>query len=228
MSTSLKPGIRVIQKGSLYFQVYDQGRLIRFQPWLGDAFAFLYDFSMTHSIFPKKFRADIDRHTAILSQALGDVHGQQVFEIGTGSGAAADVLPPDNDYTGSDISTGLLKRAAKRFDQAGFQNPEFYVASGENLPFAKGSFDLGLCILSLNFIGKHQQVFEGVQAILRRGGSLLCCVPVPERNHQESTIRGRLLSEVQLQKLCQKTGFIFESFNAENGALLYFRAGKSG
>ena len=108
MPVPLKPGLLVIKKGTLYYQVDHQGRTIRFQPWLGDAFAFLYDFFMTRSVFPVKFNAEITRHAAILSSELGDVHGQKVLELGTCSCAAADFLPPNNDYSGSDVSTGLL------------------------------------------------------------------------------------------------------------------------
>lgn len=226
MSTPLKPGVRVRQKGALFYQIDGQGRPLRFQPWLGDAFACLYDFFMTRSVFPQKFNADIERHTAILKEALREAHGQQVLELGTGSGSAAEFLPPDNSYTGSDISPGLLRQAVKRFQEAGFMEAECYVASGNNLPFAKGSFGLALCLLSLNFIGNHQAVFEGVHALLRPGGNFLVSVPVPERAPQGSAIHGDLLSEVRLHKLCQKEGFAFEPLDAENGALLYFRAVK--
>ena len=227
-STPLKPGIRVIKKGPLVYQVNPQGCPLRFQPWLGDVFAFLYDVFMTRSVFPKNFHADMERHLAILSEALGDVHGQQVLEIGTGSGAAAAYLPSDNQYTGSDISTGLLKQAVKRFRGAGFAGPAFYVASGEDLPFAEESFDLCLCLLSLNFIGSHRAVLKGVHGLLRPGGTFLAAVPVPERIPQGSTIHGDLLSETRLHQLCQEAGFAYQSLNIENGALLYFRAVKSG
>ena len=227
MTVPLKPDVRIVKKGPLFFQLDKNGRPIRYQPWLGDALSFLYDFFIARSVFPKKFNASLEHHKAILTEACQAFHGKQILELGTGTGSAAGFLPRDNAYIGSDISTGLLKKAAKRFHQAGFQNPEFYVASGDDLPFADESFDLCLCILSLNFIGKHHQVFTGVQAILRCGGTFLCCIPVPERNLQGSTISGRLLSEVRLQKLCQETGFTFEPMEAKNGSLLYFKAIKS-
>jgi SAM-dependent methyltransferase len=227
MSIPLKPGIQVMQKGPLHYQLDDEGRPNRYQPWLGDAFAFLYDYFMTRSVFPKKFNASLEHHTAILADACQAFHGKRILELGTGAGSAAGFLPPDNTYVGSDVSTGLLKQAVKRFNQAGFQNPEFYIASGDDLPFAGETFDLCLCILSLNFIGNHRQVFKEAHRLLTDQGEFLCCVPVPERNHQESTIRGRLLSEVRLQKICQETAFSLEPLKRENGALTYFRAVKS-
>lgn len=227
MSTPLKPGIRITQKGPLRFQLDQNGRPIRCQPWLGDSLAFLYDFFMARSVFPKKFNASMERHTAILADACQAFHGKRILELGTGAGSAAGFLPPDNAYIGSDISTGLLKQAVKRFDQAGFQEPEFYVASGDELPFADQTFDLCLCILSLNFIGNHGRVFNAVPRLLVDQGEFVGCVPVPERNHQESAIQGELLSEVRLQKHCQNAGLCFKTIKAENGVLLYFRALKS-
>ena len=227
MTIPLKPGIQVVQKGQLFYQIDKNSRPIRYQPWLGNALAFLYDFFMARSVFPKKFNASLEHHKAILTEACQAFHGKQILELGTGTGCAAGFLNRENTYIGSDISTGLLKQAVKRFNQAGFQGTKFYVASGDNLPFANKSFDLCLCILSLNFIGKHHKVFSGVQAILRRGGTFLCCVPVPERNLHESTIRGSLLSKVRLQKLCQETGFTFKPIKIMNGSLLYFQAVKS-
>lgn len=224
MPIRLKPGIKTIQRDPLIFQLDEHNRPVRYQPWLGDAFALLYDFFMTRSVFPRKLNADISRHYSILSAVLADVQNQVVLELGTGSGCTVDFLPPDNTYIGSDISTGLLKMAAQRFKQAGFQNTAFYVASGDDLPFAGESFDLCLCILSLNFIGHHRRVFEGVHGFLRPGGRFICCTPVPERNKVKSTIRGELLSEVRLQKLCRETGFAYERIDQENGVLLYFQA----
>lgn len=228
MATPLKPGIQVVKKGALFYQIDQNGRPIRYQPWLGDAFAFLYDFFMARSVFPKKFNADLERHNDILAETCQAFHGKRILELGAGAGSAAGFLHPDNTYVGSDVSTGLLKKAAKRFKQAGFEDPEFFVASGDDPPFAGSSIDLCLCILSLNFIGNHRKVFEGIHELLRPSGQFIACVPVPERNQQESTIRGSLLSEVRLQKLCQETGFAFERIEAENGALLYFRAFNSG
>lgn len=225
--TRLKPNVQITQKGPLYYQLDQQGRPIRFQPKIGDVFAFLYDFIMAHSIFPKKFNAGLEPHKTILSGELKDVHNQRILELGTGSGCAATFLHPNNRYLGSDINTGLLKKAVKRFNQAGFQNAEFYVASGDDLPFSLETFDLCLCLLSLNFIRNYKEVFEGIHALLRPGGRVMGCVPVPKHNRNERTIHGMLLTEVRLQNLCHQTGFEYDRIQVENGALLYFWACKS-
>ncbi len=224
----LKPGMQIIKKGELYYLVESGNRLLRFKPWLADSLFFLYDFIMSNSIFPKKFGSDIQKHYSTLSQELAGIHGRRILELGMGSGSAVHFLNSDNQYTGTDISPGLIKQGAKRFIKSGFPEPEFYLVSADNLPFKTGTFDICLCILSLNFIGNVEKVFQEVGRVLLSNGVFVCSVPVPERNKLQSTIRGVLYSETELQKICQEHGFKFERISCENGALLYFRAIKQG
>lgn len=226
--TKLKPDIQIIKKGELCYTVESGNRLIRFKPWLGDSFSFLYDFIMSNYVFPKKFGGDIQKHYNTLTQQLAGIHGRPILELGTGSGSAVHFLNSDNHYTGTDVSPGLLKQAAKRFIKAGFPAPEFYVVSADDLPFESGIFDICLCILSLNFIGNVEKIFQEVSRVLLPNGVFVCSVPVPERNTLQRTIRGVLYSETELEIICQKYGFKFERIPCENGALLYFKAIKQG
>lgn len=219
----LKNGIKVINKKGLNYIVEDEGRVLKFKPWLGDAFSFLYDFIMEKSIFPKKFGGDMNRHYEILRKELQDVHEKRILELATGSGSAIYFLPNDNRYTGTDISPGLLRKAVKLFNNAGFKNAELYVTSADALPFDNSIFDVVLCILSLNFFDDIKRVFHEVKRVAAPGAICICSVPVPERNKLQSTIRGILYSEEDLERICKENGFIFESIPVENGALLYFR-----
>ena len=224
----LKPGIQVIKKKGLHYIVQSGNRLTRFRPWLGDRLSLFYDLIMSSSVLPKKLGADVQEHDEILAQALAGTHGKQVLELATGSGSAVHFLSSDNQYTGTDISPGLLKQAAKHFREAGFSEPEFYVRRAEDLPFENDVFDLCLCILSFNFFSDVEMVLQEVGRVLIPGGALVCSVPVPERNRAQSRIRGVLYSEAEWQEMCQEYGFRFERFPCQNGALLYFRAIKEG
>lgn len=219
----LRNDIELIQNRGLYYIANAGGKPRRFKPWLGDYFAFLYDTIMEKSIFPKKFAAGEIRHCDMLRQELQTVRGKRVLELGTGTGSAVRFLDNDNIYIGTDISTGLLKKAVKRFHSAGFKNAEFYVTGAEELPFADQAFDLCLCILSFNFFDDQENVLQEVHRVLASGGRFLCTVPVPERIKSASTIRGKLHSEQELKQLVQNKGFSFESLAGDNGALLYFR-----
>lgn len=219
----LKNGIKVIEKKGLHYITQEDGRLMKFKPWLGDVFSFLYDFIMKNSIFPKKFGGDIIRHYEILSEELKGVHKRHVLELATGSGSAVNFLPNDNLYTGSDISPGLLHKAVKNFRNTGFKNAEFYVTCADSLPFDDNLFDIILCILSLNFFDDINKVLQEVKRVAVPAAVFICSVPVPDRNGLQSTIRGTLHSEKELAEICRENGFSFESIPVENGALLYFR-----
>lgn len=219
-----RSGIRVIKKKDLCYIAESGNTVKRLKPWIGDSFAFLYDFIMKKSIFPKKFGGDISKYYEIFSQELNSVHGKRILELATGSSSAVNFLPNDNQYTGTDISPGLLRKAVKKFRAAGFKEADFYVTSVDDLPFEDNIFSICLCILSLNFFNEVENVVKEVERVLVPGGVFICCVPVPERNKLQSTIRGTLYSEEELAVICKDHGFRFESLPGKNGALLYFRA----
>jgi ubiquinone/menaquinone biosynthesis C-methylase UbiE len=223
-SNMLKKGIQITKEKELYYISAGKNEVMKFKPWLGDSFLFLYDFIMKRSIFPRKFGGDMNKHYAILSQELKDVHGKRVLELATGSGSAVNFLPNDNRYTGTDISPGLLTKAAKNFRTAGFKNAEFYVARADDLPFEDNVFDIVLCILSLNFFKDVGKAIREIRRVVVPDAVYICSVPVPERNKLHSTIRGRLYSEKELAEICGELGFSYQRIPSDNGALIYFRA----
>jgi len=220
----LKKNITLVNRKGLNHIAKKGGNPVDFKPWLGDTFSFFYDFIMKSSLFPKKLQADIGRHNEILSEMLRGVRGKRVLELATGSGSAVNFLPNNNHYTGTDISPGLLKIAVKRFRKAGFRNAAFYVTGADDLPFEDNSFDVVLCILSLNFFGDVDKVLREVKRVGASGAPLVCSVPVPERNKARNKIRGTLHPEEALASICKGNGMAFEAIPAENGALLYFKA----
>lgn len=222
----LRNGTKVTERKGLNYVIGADGKPLRFRPWLGDSFSFLYDYIMRKWIFPGKFAADMGEHHDILRQALQTVRGKQVLELAAGSGSAVNFLAQDNRYIGTDISPGLLRRAVDRFRSAGFEDAGFYIASADDLPFADGSFEACICILSLNFFADFEAVLKEVGRVLTPGSIFVCAVPVPERNTRGSKIRGNLLPEDDLAKVFGRNGFRFESIPRENGALLYFRASR--
>ena len=223
----LKTGIRTIEQRGIHHVLDNENRIRRFKPWLSDCFSFLYDQIMEKRIFPKKLNGDMALHFEILRRELDGIHDKHVLELATGSGNAAFFLNRDNYYKGTDISPGLLRRAARRFRAARFKNAIFYVASAEDLPFKDNFFNVVLCHLALNFFSDLGKAIIEVKRVLNPGGALVASVPVPERNRLNAVIRGNLPSEEMLRSLFQRQGFLFSSLPDENGALLYFTAVRS-
>lgn len=146
----LRKEITIVSRKDINYQL-ENGKILKFKPWLGDFLSFMYDSIMEKSIFPKKFQADMDKHSDFLKSQLKEIHKSMVLELACGSGSLSQQLPSDNRYTGTDISPGLIKAAVKKFRSAGFNNTEFYISDVSDLPFEDGCFDACVCSLSLNF-----------------------------------------------------------------------------
>jgi ubiquinone/menaquinone biosynthesis C-methylase UbiE len=219
----IKNEIKIRNKNGLSY-LYKNSKKIKYKPWLGDLFSFLYDSIMKKSIFPKKFDASIEKHIQFLKNELKDVHNNTILELATGSGNLSEILPSDNKYIGTDISEGLLKIAYKKFSKNNFKDFELFVCSAEELPFQDEIYDICICNLSLNFFGELDGVVKEVKRVLKDEGVFICSVPVPEKNEKKSVIRGTLLSENEMKELFERNGFNFTLYKFTNGTLLYFKA----
>ena len=171
----------------------DNGKKIKFKPWLGDMFSFLYDSIMKNSIFPKKFDASIQKHNQFLQNEYSNIHNSTILELATGSGELSKLLSSKNKFVGIDVSEGLLKIAYKKFSNLDFTDFELFLCSADRLPFQDNYFDLCICNLSLNFFPEMLKVINEIKRILKKQGSFICSVPVPERNKSKSVIRGKTI-----------------------------------
>lgn len=206
--------------------LYKLGKKIKCKPWLGDLFSAFYDSIMEKSVFPKKFEASKKNHWNFLSNILKDIHTSNILELATGSGDLLEVISYDNNYTGLDISKGLLKIASKKFLSKGFKDPRFYLCKAEELPFKDQIFDTCICNLSLNFFSDLNIVIKEIKRVLKNKGIFICSIPVPERNKKQSNINGKLYTEDEFKDIFSANGFDFSAFDYQNGAILYFKAEK--
>jgi ubiquinone/menaquinone biosynthesis C-methylase UbiE len=177
---------------------------------------------MEKSIFPVKLKADLQKHLEILEKESGGIHHANILEIATGSGKAAFFLSRDNNYTGVDISPGLLRKAYARFKESDFKRFELYVATADDLPLPNHQFDFACCHLSLNFFNDIISFSKELKRVLKQGAYFFCSVPVKERKPAKSKIRGTLYTTDELKAIFQDSGFEFEGKSYENGAIFYF------
>jgi SAM-dependent methyltransferase len=220
----LKETSRVILKDGVYFVLNEKGKIRKFKPWLGDIFAFAYDSIMQKSIFPKKFKGSISKHSELLKKEYKTIQSKNILEIATGSGFSSELLSMDNSYTGIDISVGLLKQAVRKFKAHHFADAEFFVSTANELPFSDQFFDIVICDLSLNFLGDLDNFITEIKRVMKSGSVFYCSVPVPEKKDPKVIIHGNLYSENELKTHFEKHNFIFNPRPIENGALLYFNA----
>ena len=199
-----------IKRQGINYIIDENRKIMKFKPWLGDIFSFMYDRIMEKNIFPKLFNGDISKHFEILKKEFKDIHHLNIIEIATGSGTLSEYLPNDNKYVGIDISKGLLKRAILRFKNSGFENFELYNTSAEILPFEENTFDFAICNLSLNFFDNTDLFLQNLRRILKTNSTCFFSVPIPERKPEKSKISGTLYSEKELIELFKKYNFDFQ------------------
>jgi len=119
---------------------------------------------------------DYDKH-ALLQKALADelfssvpkLNPQKILDIGCGTGYLARRLAgrfPQAEVVGMDIAPGMIKVASQRNR---LENLAFVVDDGEELSFARHSFDLVVSNASLQWMDA-EKVFGGAWKVLRPGG----------------------------------------------------------
>jgi ubiquinone/menaquinone biosynthesis C-methylase UbiE len=115
-----------------------------------------------------------NRREAIV--ALGVDSGCRVLEVGCGSGANLLELSKqvgiDGHVVGTDISSGMLRRARDTVDQLGLGNVEIVSQDAADLP-VDGAFDAVLFSLSYTVITDRLAALRAAWALLEPGGRLV-------------------------------------------------------
>ncbi|WP_375289452.1 class I SAM-dependent methyltransferase [Qipengyuania sp.] len=110
-----------------------------------------------------------DRRAEIVPLASG-----RVFELGCGGGLNQPLYDREavTLFAGIDPHEGLLRAARKRAAEIGWEH-DLRQASGEDIPFADGSFDTVVCTYTLCSVDNPSRVISELSRILKPGGRLL-------------------------------------------------------
>jgi ubiquinone/menaquinone biosynthesis C-methylase UbiE len=103
----------------------------------------------------------------VLSQAIGSV-----LEIGMGTGKNLPYYPYDCEITGIDISTEMLRIAARRGKKLGI-DPTLFEMDAQELTFPDQSFDTVISSLSLCTIVNPIQALSEMSRVLTPHGKIL-------------------------------------------------------
>lgn len=99
------------------------------------------------------------------------VDGKKILVNGIGSGLDIPYLPHGADYTGTDITPAMLKRAKKRA-QAHNLNINLLCTDSQLLPFDDQYFDIILMHLILAVVPKPIDVLKEANRVLKPGGRI--------------------------------------------------------
>jgi len=106
--------------------------------------------------------------------------GEQVLDLGTGTGAvalaASPVVDPGGAVIGVDISSEMLDLARQRSLEVGATNVVFREGRAEELPASDGAFDAVLASLSIMYVIDRAAAARECARVLRPGGRLVAAV----------------------------------------------------
>lgn len=109
--------------------------------------------------------------------------GLRVLDLGCGPGNLVELLPPDVEYTGSDLSEAYIEEARRRHGDRG----RFFAGSIESIDSAElGEFDVVVAKAVLHHIDEDEalHLFEVASDVLAPGGRLvtLDCAFTPDQS----------------------------------------------
>ena len=102
--------------------------------------------------------------------------GERVLDLGSGAGTdsliAAQMVGPEGQVTGIDMTPQMLAKARAAAAELGADNVEFVETEAEQLPFPDGSFDVVISNGVIDLIPDKDAVFSELFRVLAPGGRM--------------------------------------------------------
>ncbi len=99
--------------------------------------------------------------------------GDDVLEVGVGTGINAVLYPDTCTVTGIDLSTSMLERAARRLERHGVRNVRLQQMDATRLLFPDASFDLVYAPYVISVVSDPIAVVKEMQRVCRPGGRII-------------------------------------------------------
>lgn len=100
------------------------------------------------------------------------VEGDEILELGVGTGKNLPYYPEDRDITAIDIAPNMLKRARRRAEKEGVE-VALLEADAQNLPFEDDSFDSAVATFVFCSVPDPVQGLKEALRVVRPGGQLV-------------------------------------------------------
>jgi SAM-dependent methyltransferase len=127
--------------------------------------------------------------TALLLARLGVTGGENVLEIGCGTGALtvplAAAVGDHGRLVAVDISEPMLGVARQRVEERGLHNVKLLLGDAQVFEFEPAAFDLATSRMGVMFFANPTVAFRNIGGALKPGGRLIfaCWAPLEENRH---------------------------------------------
>lgn len=150
----------------------------------------------------------IRRHSL---QRLSPLPPGRVLINGIGSGLDLPFLPPGHQYTGSDLTPAMLRKARRRAQQHGV-DIDLQEADAMQLPFDDASFDSVVMHLILAVVPQPLHALQEASRVLKPGG----CIYILDKfiKPGERALLRRLINPL-IRHLATRTDVVFERLHEQ-------------
>ena len=125
-------------------------------------------------------RAQLAQAAEELVEAAGVTHGDQILDIGCGTGVVARVAATRSgaaaNVTGADVNAGMLEAAARFAAEAGLAEIAWLECEAAAMPLPDAAFDVSLCQQGLQFMPDKPGAMAEMARVLKPGGRLALSV----------------------------------------------------
>jgi phosphatidylethanolamine/phosphatidyl-N-methylethanolamine N-methyltransferase len=129
-----------------------------------DKLASVYDFTFGPTLHAGRVQA---------IQRMGIGRGDQVLEVGVGTGINAGLYPRDCTVTGIDLSSSMLEIARDRITRKDIRNVRLLEMDAADIKFSDGSFDIVYAPYLISVVPDPVAVAREMSRVCRPGGRII-------------------------------------------------------
>ncbi|MBF0171170.1 MAG: methyltransferase domain-containing protein [Nitrospinae bacterium] len=99
--------------------------------------------------------------------------GARVLDVGIGTGLSLPLYPRDSEVIGIDLSTGMLRQAAKKVEKLGMTHVTLMEMDACNLAFPDNSFDYVVATHIISVVPEPYRVIDEMRRVCKPDGQLV-------------------------------------------------------